>query len=617
MRSSLVARSLCRALVVGVVQVAIFGLSSAPALADSTAATGDESVAVPTAWYVYYGLTPSQIAQYLGSTNRLVDLRRQPDGTYSVAMVRNSGAYAVSGWWWYYGITATQVGSYLTTNQARLISAERNSDGTFNVIMVANTGTAQRGWWWYYGVNPAQIAAYATRNNARLVSLSADPGSSPQTYTTVMVSNTGSDAKAWWWYYNLTAAQVASYLNTNHGRLVDLAAEPDGNFDVIMVHEAGSDNLYWKWYYGTSVGNLASLAGNTGYRVFKLVPYGNGTGGVSWAGLMIDNLSAEARRVENILESGYSQQGLSGATYGFEVKPIGSFPVLAFQNATKYEPASAVKALYNLYAEFQVQIGNDSLTGPFNYWYKPTDPTNKDVCPLDYSNTASNEITTTLQDGLTRMMQVSDNRTTQGVDLRYGRANVNNFAAIIGMKGTFINQTLGCGTRNNGYVTVTLNDLTKLYEGVRNNTLLNATRSASFFGRMLGGTLSASDPLATVINQEASAQGKSAIASQFISNVSWRAKGGSYNICPPSGNCSPPFVYDRSEAGVVTLPFKSRGSIVPHTYAYGWWVNNLLIPCPFSATDNSCAALGQADATTGKIRAEEFRAQVRAALKTW
>src|SRR5262249_54091503 len=154
------------------------------------------------------------------------------------------------------------------------------------------------------------------------------------------------------------------------------------------------------------------------------------------------------------------------------------------------------------------QTGNDSLGSTFNYWYKPTDPTNKDVCPLDYSNTNSNKVTTTLKDGLDRMMGVSDNRTTQGADLRYGRSNVNTYGQSIGMKDTVINQTLGCGSQNGGYVRVTLNDLAKLYEGVQTKALLNATRGSSFFGRMVGGTLSGTNPLATVIKQEAAAQHK-------------------------------------------------------------------------------------------------------------
>jgi hypothetical protein len=290
MTRSLTARGFCWALACACAQLAIAALGAATAMADSTSATGDESVAAPTAWYAYSGLTPSQITQALGSTNRLVDLRQDPDGrTYSVTMVTDGGAYAVSGWWWYYEITASKVSSALSTNNARLISVDRNPDGTFDVIMVSNTGAAARSWWWYYGQTPSQISTALTSHNGRLVSISADPsGSGPQTYTVVMVSNTASDAKKWWWYYGASASHVTSLLSTNQGRLVDIAREPNGTFDVIMVHEAGADNLAWKWYYGSSPSGISSAAVNTSFRVFKLVPYASG-GGTTYAGLMIYN----------------------------------------------------------------------------------------------------------------------------------------------------------------------------------------------------------------------------------------------------------------------------------------------------------------------------------------
>ncbi len=589
---------------------ALIALVAAAALADSTAGTGDESVQAPIAWQSYTGLTTAQVTEKLGSAYRLVDVRQAPNGTYTVTMVKNEGAYAVSGWWWYVHQTTAQITTDLTNNNGRLISLQRNSDGTVNVVMVSNTGSAARSWWWYVGQSTATLSSELTANNARLVSVSPDAGG---TYSAIMVSNTGSDAKTWWWYVGQTAAQVSTQLSTNKARLVDLAVDSSGHFDVIMVSQSGAENLPWKWYYGASATSIVSTALNTGYRVFQLVPYASGESTV-YAGLMVNNLGAEAHRVEALLESGYGQEGLSGGVFGFYVKPIGATAVLGLGSGTKFEPASAIKALYNLYAEFQVQIGNDSLSSPFDYWYKPSEPTNKDVCPLEYSNTPSNEIATTLEDGLNRMMGVSDNRTTQGVDLRYGRSNVNNYAHIIGMGSTRINQTLGCGTLNGGSVNTTLGDLSKLYEGVWNDALLNSTRSASFFGRMNGGTLSSGDPLAQVIEQEAAALGKSASAAQFIANTSARDKGGSYDVCPASEPCSPPYIYDRADAGVLTLPFKSSGTIVGHTYTYGWWVNNLLIPCAFGV---NCSARVQADNTTNIVRSEEFRAQVRAALKTW
>ncbi len=50
--------------------------------------------------------------------------------TFTVRMVKNSGAYAASGWWWYYGQTLTQVGQRLTERTSgRLIDIEPYNTG--------------------------------------------------------------------------------------------------------------------------------------------------------------------------------------------------------------------------------------------------------------------------------------------------------------------------------------------------------------------------------------------------------------------------------------------------------------------------------------------------------
>jgi hypothetical protein len=372
-----------------------FSAGAGARTADATSVTGDESVAAPAAWAAYSGMSISDVTSTLGSTYRLVDVRQAEDGTYTVVMVKNSGAYAVAGWWWYAHQTLSQVSNELTANSARLISAERNSDGTLNVIMVSNTGSAARTWWWYTGATTSEITSDLSTNNARLVSLAADRAGGGK-YTAVMVKNTGADNKVWWWYFGQTAAQVGAALSTNGARLVDIDVDPSGHFDVVMDKQAGADNLPFKWYFGASASNIVNTALNTGYRVFDLQPYPDG-GGTSYAGVMINNLPADAHRVEALLESGYSQKGLTGGNFGFLVRQIGGrSPSLAFRNGSGFEPASTIKALYNLYAEFQVQTGNDSLGSTFTYWYKPGDSSNKDVCPLDYSNTESNKVTTTL-----------------------------------------------------------------------------------------------------------------------------------------------------------------------------------------------------------------------------
>jgi hypothetical protein len=558
----------------------------------------------------------------LGSTYRLVDIHQDPGGasTYTVTAVKNSGAYAVAGWWWYVGQTTAQISADLNTNHARLISAEQNARGTFDVIMVSNTGSAARAWWWYSGQSSSTLGSELTANNARLVSLQGDQTDSG--YTAVMVANTGSDAKAWWWYVGQNPAQISSALSANGARIVDLSVNTDGTFNVVMVKEAGSDNLAWRWYLGASASSLVSTGLQDGFRIFDIQPYLSGHNEV-YAAEMIDNLGADNRRIENIIESGYSKQGLSGATFGYEIKPIGAASPLSLQNTVKYEPASGVKALYNLYAQHQVQLGHDSLSSPFSYWYDPTNPANTGPCPLNYSNTNANKVTITLEQGLDGMMQVSDNRMTQGIDLRYGRANVNKYAKKIGLTDTHIGQTLGCAFKNGGSVTLTLANIIKLYEGVFSHTLLNTSNAQAFFNRMNGGTgvFTPASSFGQMVTAEAAKLGKSSAVAPFLAAVAIRDKGGSYDTCFPSiVACSPPYDYIRSDAGILQLPFKTSptGPIILHSYGYGWWVNSVNIPCAFPPPGSpGCSATMQADHTTSQFTPEIFRAQVDLALQHW
>jgi hypothetical protein len=266
--------------VVGLVRVA-------PAVADATASTGDESVSVPAGYLFYTGQSTAQISQRLGSRYRLVDLHETSANVYSFAAVQNSGAYAVPGWWWYVNVAPATVGALLNQNSGRLISAERNSNGTMNVIMVSNTGAAARGWWWFYGVTATQISNFLSAHPIRIVSLDQDPGTG--TFTVVLVSNTGADAKSWWWYFGQSTAQVSTLLNQNSARLVDLDATGNGTWNVVMVRQAGSDNKAWKWLVGTSTTNILNTATQTGYRVFDFQPYPSGFTTV-YSAVMIDNL---------------------------------------------------------------------------------------------------------------------------------------------------------------------------------------------------------------------------------------------------------------------------------------------------------------------------------------
>src|SRR3954447_18599144 len=71
---------------------------------------------------------------------------------------------APTGWWTYTGLTAAQVTNTINNNGARLTDVNvDNSSGTphFTVTEVANSGAYASGWWWYYDVTPAQVLSLA------------------------------------------------------------------------------------------------------------------------------------------------------------------------------------------------------------------------------------------------------------------------------------------------------------------------------------------------------------------------------------------------------------------------------------------------------------------------
>ncbi|HEV8309023.1 MAG TPA: serine hydrolase [Methylomirabilota bacterium] len=595
-----------------VIALAMLHLGSVvPAVADATAVINDRSVTVPTAWWLYTGVDAAFLTNKIQQDGaRITDLEVQSTSPYrfTAALVKNAGAYAVPAWWWYFGLTAAQVTDRLNANQARLIDLEpyvTSSGVRFAAVMVSNTGSFARAWWWYQGVSAAFLSQKLTENQARLIDLDSYVVNGTRVFSGVMIRNTGADAKQWWWYVNVPPGFVSAKLIENRARLVDYERRPDGRLDVVMHRREGE---YWWWYYGLpSAQAVVDKALQKGARVIDIERYTDG-GQTRFAAILLDNSNAETRRLWAIMDP-----GLSAGRFGIYLKQVGGGVKVDLQGGTIFEPASAIKVLHHAHAMRRVQVGLDSLSSNFVYFVKPDDPNNKDICPLDAPEVDANKRTTTLQDGLAKTMQNSDNRTTRGLQLRYGQAALNARADSLGMSNTELRQVLGCGFRNNLRNDLTLVDVGKLYEAVANGSLLTGSSRTTFYNIMLGGGIGSSSALATIVRQEATALGKSAAAANaFIAQMDSRFKGGSYDICITSCN---PYFYYRSNAGRMTLPFKSgTGAIVPVHYVFGQWANDLSIPC---GPGVNCSTKVAADNALGNAGNELFRKEIRQALQTW
>jgi hypothetical protein len=614
-------------------------LTTAPtAAAASPVVDPDLNSNAATGWYWLTNATPSQVGTIVGNGYRIVSIELASSApTFSVAYVANSGTYG-RGFWWYYGLTATQVSGYLSTNNARPTDIEpyQTASGLrFAVAMIANTGSAAKGYWWYYGQTAAQVNAFVAANNARLVDLDRYSTSSGDRFDFIAIPNTGVDAAGWWYYYNVTPSAILSALVTNHARLIRMERTDSGNFDVIMVNAPSVKE--W-WYYGYTGTDLSNLASQKGARIGYLDSYVvNGTR--YFAALLISDVNAETGRIRDLVA------GQMTGSWGFYLKKVGGSVVVSLQPDRVFEPASMIKIVHAVTALRQVQNsgGAVSLATPISWYVAPTDATrypgpfnyanpdgtqgdqaDRDTCAYDSSGNALTSVkyVDPLSTIVNQMLRQSDNRMTDALLNRYGFAGINATAALAGMTRSHVYHRIGCPSKSSPQPwrdnELTLRDAGKIYEGVENGTLLDASRKNTLYGDLVGGTVSSTSALGQMITQEAQAAGLTPTEiNTFLANTTSLSKGGSYDQCPTSGSCNPGDFVSRTAGGTIWIPFKSAGAITTQAYVWGRYFN-AQFNCSFASVKaNTCAGYNNEVNGMNTVAVETYRAVVKQALATW
>jgi beta-lactamase class A len=612
-------------------------------LLDGNANTDDHSVNVPTAWWTYTNVSGNQISTLLADHSaRLTDIEfyglNGSSPRFSVRMVANSGAYAVPGWWWYYGQTLADVQTHLSANNARLIELEPYDAGggviRYAAVMVANSGATARAWSWLVGVSSAQISTHLSNTGHRLIDLDSYDEAGVTKYSAVMVDNAGSDAKSWQWWLNQSPSSISSKLQAFSGRLVKLDRRPNGRYNVVMVKNTGSDHSAWWYQYGfKSMADLNNYSTQVASRPVDITTYVDGNGARRYDAVFIDNANDSTRRMR--AEFGQTFLDANGnPTRGiFEawLKQVGGEVKVNLNAARRAETASAFKSVHLLHAMKQVEAGVDTLPSAFSFYeYDPV--AGKDACPDPAKEVAANLRTQyDFEKGLDEMMRISDNRTTRGTVLRYGGfAPFNATAGAAGLSGTTLRHNIGCGyysPASGKYAPSSLRndttaaDLAAIYEGVWTGSLLSETHSArSEFLESANPSQGAGDTLQAIINEEAAAQGKSAIAAQFGSLIKFYGKGGSYGTCLPdaNGDCGQKVIV-RSGAGLIRLPFKARGVVAYRNYVFGRLISDTPVTCweDYDTPQTECPSDTQYTSAYGQAANELYRDEIRAALGTW
>jgi hypothetical protein len=549
------------------------------------AQTGDvRELSVPAGQYVLINASTTAITNKINSGFRLIDLEYRGSGpNFDAVLVEDTGVYSTTGWWWYFGITATQLSTFLTANSARLIDLEPYDDGAGNLrfacVMVDNTGVNHKTWWYYYGSSDLPtLAGIASTNNARFVDIDSYDLGATTYYSAVMISNTGADQRAWWWYGNVTPTQISNHINTNNAQLYDLNARANGNWDCVMIQNPTP--AAWYWWYGLTSSDVLYYLGQYGARVFHLEHYVV-SGQNRWAMLTINNSNALTTSIGNAMRADTDGQ------VGCWMQRINGSNLADLNGDTVFEPASTMKTLHHTHAMRQVSLGlplTTLLTVYSGY---------SGSCPQD-----TGPFTQQLQGVLQLMMQNSDNARAQAVRAYFGEANLNATAAALGMSSTSSNHRLGCGADAIANPNqITLHDLHRLHTQVANG-YLGSYRSL-YYQLMLNNVNDLS--IASVITQEGQSLGlTSTTINSFIGFTDVAHKGGSYGLS--SGG---PLWYDRAEFGWLSLPFIVNDVITPREYGFGAFVNT-------ASNDTQASNAIYVDAIP-----ELLRPTIHSALESW
>ena len=346
----------------------------------------------------------------------------------------------------------------------------------------------------------------------------------------------------------------------------------------------------------------------------------------------IDNANASTRRMRNEFNAFVEPQTQTPrGIFAAVLKRVDGSISVDLNRGRQAETASALKVLHLLHAMRQVMHGVDTLNEAFDYFnsppfgYDPNYPP-EDHCPDPNFEIEANRESSTLQPAMDQMMAISDNRIARGVVIRAGKsfAPLNTTAQRAGMVGTTLRHNIGCayslpgsnyyspGTLRNN---TTAADLASVYEGVWTGRILgNANGARDAFLQAANPSTGASESLQAVINQEAAALGKSAIAANFGSQVQRWSKGGRYGTC--LGNPQNPYdcgqrVLILSNAGLLALPVKTNGVVALRYYALGSYVSDVPVSA-FGGSEEDAMRTEYA-----RIRDELLRDEIRAALQTW
>ncbi|MDQ2987172.1 MAG: class A beta-lactamase-related serine hydrolase [Armatimonadota bacterium] len=460
---------------------AVLRIAFAGALALSAlSAHAEREHTVPTGWWWLQGVSEATVNDKVDEGYRLTDIEVESTlpYTFSAVFVRNSGVHAKI-WGWRIAQTELQLENYMNANNLRILDLEVAHEGTsprLTATMIRNAGADATAWWWYYDRSLAYIDARVREHNARIIDLDTYVLAGTRFYSAVMVRNTGTHYRDWWWFPDATWAQVQFLMGDLNARLVDVEDRGGGRYAVVMQKLNGE---YWWWALAHTEADLNHFNNQRGARIIDIETVFV-SGQKRFHALMLNNSTPLETRVGKLMRDN------TDGVYGFYLKRVGGNVIANIMDTYEFYPASSIKVEQHVYAINRVQ-GGMSINTPVQQWANSTGDTHfgEPIPP-----------TSPLGDVLEDMMVNSSNSATNHIQDHFGNANGVVGRALINAYGhdiielsdsMWIHHKFGTGgpDGNNPWNIATLQDFGIIYERVADGTLLNNTNRDLFYSLML------------------------------------------------------------------------------------------------------------------------------------
>lgn len=158
----------------------------------------------------------------------------------------------------------------------RIVNLDVRSAGTparFDAQLVNNIGPYQRTWWFYGDLSAAEMSGKLILHGARFAEIEPYVRNGEVRYAATLVDNHGSNQQNAWFFYSTTIQGLADHINQRTTRIYDLDSFVLGGtryYTALTIENTGSNGKPWWWLLGVNRQAVYDFAVQNNARIVDL-----------------------------------------------------------------------------------------------------------------------------------------------------------------------------------------------------------------------------------------------------------------------------------------------------------------------------------------------------------